>query len=103
MLKPSGVRIGTAEIYAQMEDLAEIADSLAVGQNTLEDQRVILFVKLADGFELTDQLKDKIRKTLRENASPRHVPARNSGNARYPLYIEYEEGGKRGHEYTQWS
>ncbi len=75
VLKPSGVRIGTAEIYAQMEKLAEIADSLAIGQNYKEDQRVILFVKLATGFTLTDELKDKIRKTLRENASPRHVPA----------------------------
>src|SRR6266498_1666502 len=74
VLKPSGVRIGTAEIYAQMENLPEIADSLAVGQNYQEDQRVILFVKLAEGFVLTDELKDKIRKTLRENASPRHVP-----------------------------
>ena len=75
VLKPSGVRIGTAEIYTQMEKLPEIADSLAVGQNYQGDQRVILFVKLADGFSLTDELKDKIRKTLRENASPRHVPA----------------------------
>ena len=75
VLKPSGVRIGTAEIYAQMEKFPEIADSLAVGQNYHDDQRVILFVKLAEGFPLTDELKDKIRKTLRENASPRHVPA----------------------------
>jgi acetoacetyl-CoA synthetase len=75
VLKPSGVRIGTAEIYTQMEKLPEIADSLAVGQNYQGDQRVILFVKLAQGFALTDELKDKIRKTLRENASPRHVPA----------------------------
>jgi acetoacetyl-CoA synthetase len=75
VLKPSGVRIGTAEIYAQMEKLPEITDSLAVGQNYQEDQRVILFVKLAPGFALTDELKDKIRRTLRENASPRHVPA----------------------------
>ena len=75
VLKPSGVRIGTAEIYAQMEKLPEVADSLAVGQNYQEDQRVILFVKLAQGFSLTDALKDKIRGTLRENASPRHVPA----------------------------
>ncbi|MBE7535782.1 MAG: acetoacetate--CoA ligase [Anaerolineales bacterium] len=74
-LKPSGVRIGTAEIYAQMENLPEIADSLAVGQNYQEDQRVILFVKLVAGFSLTDELKDKIKTTLRENASPRHVPA----------------------------
>ncbi len=75
VLKPSGVRIGTAEIYSQMEKLPEIADSLAVGQNYQEDQRVILFVKLAAGYSLTDELKDKIRATLRENASPRHVPA----------------------------
>jgi acetoacetyl-CoA synthetase len=75
VLKPSGVRIGTAEIYTQMEKLPEIADSLAVGQNFQGDQRVILFVKLAAGFTLTDELKNKIRKTLRENASPRHVPA----------------------------
>lgn len=75
VLKPSGVRIGTAEIYAEMEKLPEIADSLAIGQNYQEDQRVILFVKLAQGFSLTEQLKNKIRMTLRENASPRHVPA----------------------------
>ena len=75
VLKPSGVRIGTAEIYAQMENLPEVADSLAVGQNYQDDQRVILFVKLASGFSLTEELKDKIKKTLRENASPRHVPA----------------------------
>ncbi|MDQ3006548.1 MAG: acetoacetate--CoA ligase [Chloroflexota bacterium] len=74
VLKPSGVRIGTAEIYAQMENLPEVADSLAVGQNYQDDQRVILFVKLAAGLALTDELKNKIRKTLRENASPRHVP-----------------------------
>lgn len=75
VLKPSGVRIGTAEIYAQMEKLPEIADSLAIGQNYQDDQRVILFVKLAPGYSLTDELKEKIKKTLRENASPRHVPA----------------------------
>ena len=75
VLKPSGVRIGTAEIYAQMENLPEVMDSLAVGQNYQEDQRVILFVKLAAGYVLSDELKDKIKKTLRENASPRHVPA----------------------------
>ena len=75
VLKPSGVRIGTAEIYAQMENLDEIADSLAVGQNYKEDQRVILFVKLAAGHSLTDDLILKIKATLRENASPRHVPA----------------------------
>jgi acetoacetyl-CoA synthetase len=75
VLKPSGVRIGTAEIYAQMENLDEIADSLAIGQNYQDDQRVILFIKLAEGYALTDELKNKIKKTLRENASPRHVPA----------------------------
>jgi acetoacetyl-CoA synthetase len=76
VLKPSGVRIGTAEIYNQVEQLEEIADSLAIGQNWEGDQRVILFVKLAEGYQLTDELKKKITKTLREKASPRHVPAK---------------------------
>jgi len=75
VLKPSGVRIGTAEIYNVVEKLEEIADSLAIGQNWKGDQRVILFVKLAPGHSLTEDLKNKIGKTLRENASPRHVPA----------------------------
>jgi len=76
VLKPSGVRIGTAEIYNQVEKLEEVADSLAIGQNWRGDQRVILFVKLAEGHHLTDDLKNKIKITLRKNASPRHVPAK---------------------------
>lgn len=75
VLKPSGVRIGTAEIYNQVEKLEEIADSLAIGQNWQGDQRIILFVKCAEGYDLTEDLKGKIKKTLREKASPRHVPA----------------------------
>jgi len=75
VLKPSGVRIGTAEIYNQVEKLGEIADSLAIGQDWHGDQRILLFVKMAPGKTLTEELKNKIRKTLRENASPRHVPA----------------------------
>jgi acetoacetyl-CoA synthetase len=75
VLKPSGVRIGTAEIYAIVEKMPEIADSIVVGQNWRGDQRIILFVKLAPGASLTDELKLKIKRTLRENASPRHVPA----------------------------
>jgi len=76
VLKPSGVRIGTAEVYNEVEKLEEIADSLAIGQDWKGDQRVILFVKLNEGYSLTDELQAKIRKTLRDNASPRHVPAR---------------------------
>jgi acetoacetyl-CoA synthetase len=75
VLKPAGVRIGTAEIYNVVEKLEGIADSLAIGQTWQGDQRVILFVKLAGGFSLTEELKTKIKKALRENASPRHVPA----------------------------
>jgi len=74
-LKPSGVRIGPAEIYNVVEGLPEIADSMAVGQSWKGDERVILFVKLAQDQRLTEELKDKIRKVLREQASPRHVPA----------------------------
>jgi acetoacetyl-CoA synthetase len=75
-LNPGGVRIGTAEIYRQLEQMEEIADSVVVGQDWNNDVRVILFVKLAGGVELTDELKDKIRQTIRTNASPRHVPAK---------------------------
>ncbi|MEM3550486.1 MAG: acetoacetate--CoA ligase [Candidatus Bathyarchaeia archaeon] len=75
VLKPSGVRIGTSEIYQVVEKIPEVADSLAVGQNWKGDQRVILFVKLSQGYKLTEELKNKIRKSLREEASPRHVPA----------------------------
>lgn len=76
VLKPSGVRIGTAEIYSQVEELPEIADSLAIGQNWKNDQRIVLFVKLAPQCALTEQLRDNIRIRLRDNASPRHVPAK---------------------------
>ncbi|MDW8002826.1 MAG: acetoacetate--CoA ligase [Deltaproteobacteria bacterium] len=75
VLKPSGVRIGVAEIYNIVEKLPEISDSLAIGQNFRGDQRIILFVKLAPGYKLTEELKDKIKRELREKASPRHVPA----------------------------
>ena len=75
-LNPGGVRIGTAEIYRQVEQLEEIEDSLVVGQNWKNDVRVILFVKMAEGYELTDAIKGKIKATIRSNASPRHMPAK---------------------------
>ena len=75
-LNPGGVRIGTAELYRQVEQLEEVEDSVVVGQKWDNDVRVILFVKLAPGFDLTDNLKNKIRKTIRVHASPRHVPAK---------------------------
>ncbi|MHA2365900.1 MAG: acetoacetate--CoA ligase [Candidatus Hodarchaeales archaeon] len=76
LLKPSGVRIGTAEIYNIVEDLfSEISDSLAIGQSWKGDQRIILFVKLSPGNKLTVKLKDAIKKAIRDNTSPRHVPA----------------------------
>ncbi|MFC1889206.1 acetoacetate--CoA ligase [Thermodesulfobacteriota bacterium] len=75
ILKPSGVRIGTAEIYNRVDPFTEVADSLVIGQNWKGDQRVLLFLQMAPGCELTDDLKDRIRKILRSQASPRHVPA----------------------------
>jgi acetoacetyl-CoA synthetase len=75
-LNPGGVRIGTAEIYRQVEQMPEIEDSVVVGQSWKNDVRVILFVKLAPGYQLTDELKAKINQTIRANASPRHVPAK---------------------------
>jgi len=94
VLKPSGVRIGTAEIYNQVEGLEAIDDSLAIGQNWQGDQRVILFVKLAQGFDLTEELKDEIKKTLRQKASPRHVPSKiiETPDIPYTLNMKKVEG-----------
>jgi acetoacetyl-CoA synthetase len=75
-LNPGGVRIGTADIYSQVELFHEIADSVVVGQPWKSDVRVILFVKLMPGFTLTEELRGKIRNAIRTNVSPRHVPAK---------------------------
>ncbi len=75
-LNPGGVRIGTAEIYRQVEPLEEIEDSVVIGQDWGDDVRVILFVKLAAGHELTPELTKRIRTAIRDNCSPRHVPAK---------------------------
>jgi acetoacetyl-CoA synthetase len=76
VLNPGGVRIGTAEIYRQVEQLPEILESLAVGQRWDNDERVVLFVRLRDGLTLSPQLEDRIRQQIRQNTTPRHVPAR---------------------------
>jgi acetoacetyl-CoA synthetase len=75
-LKPSGVRIGTAEIYRQVELIPEVLDSLVVGQDWSNDVRIILFVRLREGIELSDELVKRIKTTIRQNATPRHVPAK---------------------------
>jgi acetoacetyl-CoA synthetase len=75
-LNPGGVRIGTAEIYSIVALMPEIVDSLVIGQNWKNDVRVILFVKLPEGEQLTEALRQKIRDTIRTLASPRHVPAK---------------------------
>jgi acetoacetyl-CoA synthetase len=74
-LNPQGVRIGTAEIYRVVEAMDEISDSIVVGQHWENDVRVILFVRLAPNAELNDELIKRIKKNIRENTSPRHVPA----------------------------
>ena len=75
-LNPGGVRIGTAEIYAQVEQIPEVIEAIAIGQDWDNDVRVVLFVRLADGVKLDDALCDKIRQKIRTGASPRHVPAK---------------------------
>jgi len=75
VIKTSGVRIGTSEIYNVVEKLPEVEDSLAIGQNWKDDQRIILFIKPAQNQHVTEALREKIRKALREEASPKHVPA----------------------------
>jgi acetoacetyl-CoA synthetase len=75
-LNPGGVRIGTAEIYRQVEGLEEVVESLVVGQKWENDERIVLFVRLRDGLELSEALQDRIRRHIRDNTTPRHVPAR---------------------------
>jgi acetoacetyl-CoA synthetase len=80
VLNPGGVRIGTAEIYRQVESLDEVVESLVIGQewppDRPSDTRVVLFVRLRDGMRLDDGLVDRIKTTIRANATPRHVPAK---------------------------
>jgi acetoacetyl-CoA synthetase len=76
VLNPGGVRIGTAEIYRQVEQLDEIVESLVIGQQWENDERVVLFVRLRDGLTLDEALEARIRRRIRENTTPRHVPAK---------------------------
>ena len=76
VLNPGGVRIGTAEIYRQVEKLDDVVESIAIGQNWDDDVRVVLFVVLRDGIALDDDLEARIRDVIRRNTTPRHVPAR---------------------------
>ena len=75
-LNPGGVRIGTAEIYRQVEQVPEVAEAIAVGQDHQGDTRIVLFVVLREGEVLDDELRDRIRRRIRENTTPRHVPAK---------------------------
>jgi len=74
-LNPGGVRIGTAEIYAQLEKIPEVLEGLVIGQLYEADTRIVLFVKLRENIELDDALADRIRLTIRQGATPRHAPA----------------------------
>lgn len=76
VLNPGGVRIGTAEIYRQVEKIEEVLDSVVIGQDWKDDVRIVLFVKLRPGLELNENLCIKIRNMIKNNASPRHVPAK---------------------------
>jgi acetoacetyl-CoA synthetase len=75
-LNPGGVRIGTAEIYRQVEKLPEVLESIVIGQDWDNDVRIVLFVKLKEGLILDDALVKRIKETIRANATPRHVPAK---------------------------
>lgn len=76
VLNPGGVRIGTAEIYRQIEKIPQIMDSVVISQDWHDDVRIVLFVKLKHNIQLTETLENTIRKTIRQNTSPRHVPAK---------------------------
>jgi acetoacetyl-CoA synthetase len=76
VLNPGGVRIGTAEIYRQVERIDAVLESLVIGQEWRRDVRVVLFVRLRDGIGLDDGLIERIRDQIRRHASPRHVPSK---------------------------
>ena len=76
MLNPGGVRIGTAEIYRQVEKLDAIVESIVIGQDWEDDVRVVLFVVLREGEVLGEDLAQSVQTTIRQNATPRHVPAK---------------------------
>ena len=76
VLNPGGVRIGTAEIYRQVEKVSQVLDSVAIGQQWQDDVRVVLFVRLQDGAVLDDSLQAQIRQVIRASTTPRHVPAK---------------------------
>jgi acetoacetyl-CoA synthetase len=76
VLNPGGVRIGTAEIYRQVEQVPDVLESLVIGQRWENDERIVLFVRLRDGITLSPELEERIRQQIRRNATPRHVPAR---------------------------
>lgn len=76
VLNPGGVRIGTAEIYRQVEKVDAVIDSIVVGQDWEDDTRVILFVVLREGLTLNDDIINELKLTIRKNATPRHVPAK---------------------------
>lgn len=75
VLNPGGVRIGTAEIYRQVEKVEAVLESIAIGQRWQDDERVVLFVRLRDGIQLDDSLRQEIKTVIRQHATPRHVPA----------------------------
>ncbi|WP_086479210.1 acetoacetate--CoA ligase [Oceanospirillum sanctuarii] len=76
VLNPGGVRIGTAEIYRQVEKVDQVMESLCIGQDWQDDVRVVLFVRMKEGFELTSEIEKEIKDTIRANTTPRHVPAK---------------------------
>ena len=76
VLNPGGVRIGTAEIYRQVDKVVEVQESIVIGQEWDKDVRVVLFVKMREGIELNDEIRDQIKKIIRSECTPRHVPAK---------------------------
>jgi len=73
-LNPGGIRIGTAEIYRQVESVSEVSEALVIGQRWKDDERIVLFVTLVEGCILDNELRRKIRQKIRQNTTPHHNP-----------------------------
>ncbi len=96
VLNPGGVRIGTAEIYRQVERIDEVVESIVIGQEWQGDVRVVLFVVLRPGLTLGDTLCATIRQSIRDNTTPRHVPAKITPGAGYSAHAQWQNRGAGG-------
>lgn len=103
VLNPGGVRIGTAEIYRQVEKVEQVVESVAIGQDWNGDVRVVLFVRLQDGLQLDEALRQHIRQVIRQYTTPRHVPHGDRPGQRHTAHHQWQAGGTGDSRCGAWA